>query len=223
VANKPLPPLTGHRGWVGAVEFSSDGRTLISGSQDTSCIAWDMTGEPNGIPRVASDLSASDMAGRWDLLRDRDAAKAYRAMWELVGAGDKCLAFLREQLRPVPTADARQVARWIAELDHAQYQTRERATAALTQVADQAESVLRAAQVRTTSAEVRQRLRRILETVSDVEPSADRLRDLRGVEVLERVGTPAARELLAALSKGAPDAVFTRQAAESLKRVKSHQ
>src|SRR5262249_6159023 len=124
-ANKALPPLAGHRGWVGAVEFSADGRTLGSGSQDTSCIAWDMTREPYGsAPPIASDLSASGMASRWDVLRDRDATKAYRAMWELVGAGDKCVAYLREQLRPVPTADARQIARWIGELDHAQYQTR---------------------------------------------------------------------------------------------------
>jgi hypothetical protein len=223
LANKPLPPLAGHRGWIGAVEFSPDGRTLVSGSQDTSCIAWDMAREPYGGPQIATNLSASGVASRWDMLRDRDATKAYRAMWELVGAGDKCVEFLREQLRPVPTADARQITRWIADLDHAQYQTRERATTALTQVADQAESPLRAALVRTTSAEVRQRIRRILETVSDAEPSPDRLRDLRGIEVLERLGTPPARELLAALGRGAPDAVITRLAAESFKRLDSRQ
>jgi hypothetical protein len=172
---------------------------------------------------VDNTLSASGVASRWDLLRDRDAAKAYRAMWELIGAGDKTVAFLREQLRPVPTADARQIARWIGELDHAQYQTRERATTALTQVADQAESSLRAALVRTTSAEVRQRIRRILEAVSDAEPSQDRLRDLRGIEVLERIGSPGARDLLAALGRGAPDAVFTRQAGESLRRLDARQ
>jgi hypothetical protein len=125
----------------------------------------------------------------------------------------------REQLRPVPIADARQIARWIGDLDHAHYQVREKATTSLLQVADQAESALRVALVRTTSAEVRQRIRRILDTVSDAEPSPDRLRELRGVEVLERIGSPAARELLAAVSKGAPDAVLTRQAIESLKRV----
>src|SRR4029077_14937785 len=50
-ANKALPSLAGHRGWVGAVEFAADGRTLVSGSQDTSCIAWDMTRESYGSPR----------------------------------------------------------------------------------------------------------------------------------------------------------------------------
>lgn len=221
VANKQLPPLTGHRGWVGAVEFSADGRVLVSGSQDTSCLAWDMTREPyvTSRPGAVNELSAAGLGSRWDLLRDRDATKAYRAMWELVGAGDKCVAFLREQLRPVPTADARQIMRWIADLDHAQYQRRERATTALTQVADQAESALRTALVRTTSAEVRQRIRRILETVSEGELSPDRLRDLRGIEVLDRIRSRSARELLAVLGGGAPDSVLTRQAAESLKRL----
>jgi hypothetical protein len=106
-------------------------------------------------------------------------------------------------------------------LDHAHYQTREKATTALTQVADQAESALRVALVRTTSAEVRQRIRRILDTVSDAEPSPDRLRDLRGIEVLERIGSPGARELLASLGRGAPDADLTRQATESLRRIDS--
>ena len=50
-ANKALPALIGHRGWVGAVEFSTDGRTLVSGSQDTSCIAWDMTRQPYATSR----------------------------------------------------------------------------------------------------------------------------------------------------------------------------
>jgi WD40 repeat protein len=226
-ANKALPPLTGHRGWVGAVEFSADGRTLVSGSQDTSCIAWDVSREPYASPRREQaptiDLTASAMATKWDALHGHDAEKPYRAMWEIIAGGDNSVAFLRDQLPPVPATDPRQIARWIADLDHANYQTRERATTALTQVADQAESALRVALARTTSAEVRQRIRRILEAVSEGEPTPDRLRNLRCVEILERIASPAARELLAALSRGAADAVLTRQAAESLKRLDNRQ
>jgi hypothetical protein len=48
----------------------------------------------------------------------------------------------------------------------------------------------------------------------------DRRRAIRACEVLEGIGTPAARELLAAWAKGTPGATLTREAAESLERLK---
>jgi hypothetical protein len=214
----PLPPLTGHLGWVGAVEFSTDGRTLISGSQDSSILAWDVTALARREGRAERRMSADEARKKWDELREPDAARAYRAMWDLVAAGDSAVEFLRGQLHPAVAVDPQQLARWIRDLDHPQYAARERATASLAQVADQAESALRAALVRTTSAEVRQRIRRILDTGSEVEPSPDRLREARAVEALELSASPAAGRFLTHLAEGAPEATLTRDAAASLKR-----
>ena len=52
-------------------------------------------------------------------------------------------------------------------------------------------------------------------------PITDReiLREVRAVEMLERVGTPEACKLLELLAKGAEDALLTREAQRSLRRL----
>ncbi|MFO0842599.1 MAG: hypothetical protein U0797_09420 [Gemmataceae bacterium] len=64
------------------------------------------------------------------------------------------------------------------------------------------------------SLEARKRLERLLAAVdADVHtPSPERIRALRAVELLERIGTPAARRALAELAGGAPGARLTREA-----------
>ena len=43
MAGKELPRLAGHRGMVGAVDGPADeGVDLITGSQDTTCLVWDV-------------------------------------------------------------------------------------------------------------------------------------------------------------------------------------
>ena len=46
--------------------------------------------------------------------------------------------------------------------------------------------------------------------------SAERLRLVRAIEVLERVGTPEAKELLRTIAQGAPGALPTWQAQNAL-------
>jgi WD40 repeat protein len=216
---QPLPPLSGHRGWMGAVEFSVDGRLLVTGSQDTTTIAWDLSTPARQPARPVKGLTEEGFRRLWNDLRDRDAGKAHRALWDLVAAGGPAVAALRGRLRAAEGVDAKQVAEWIAQLDHPQYLIRERATTALMQAADQAESALRAVLVRTASAEVRQRVRRILDGAIDANLAPDRLRELRAVEALERLADPAARQVLDDLSRGADGALLTREAQEAAKRL----
>ena len=66
--------------------------------------------------------------------------------------------------------------------------------------------------------------RRIQEVLAALETpgpfSADALRESRAVIALERIGTREARETLAVLAKGVPDARLTREAKAALERLR---
>ena len=50
-------------------------------------------------------------------------------------------------------------------------------------------------------------------------PPPEQLRPLRAVEALEQMGASAAREVLEALARGAPEAQITREAKATLARL----
>jgi WD40 repeat protein len=219
MTRQELPPFAGHGGWLGALEFSANGRILVTGSQDTTALVWDGR---EVVPRAAGSVvhrTAAELATLWESLGERDAAKAHGAIWSLVGAGDDAATFVGERLRPAAPVDTAAIARWINDLDDAQFPVRERATAALAGVADQAAEALRAELERTRSAEVRQRIRRIFDGAHDADLSPDRLRELRAIEVLEALATPTARERLQVLAGGAAGAFLTREAKAALTRL----
>ena len=71
----------------------------------------------------------------------------------------------------------------------------------------------------TTSTEARMRAQELLTALDRPGQTPELLRPLRAVEVLERVGTPEARDVLAGLAKGLPGARLTREARASLDRL----
>ena len=69
------------------------------------------------------------------------------------------------------------------------------------------------------SAEARRRVETILTGLKVGHLSPERLRELRALEVLERVNTADARHLLERLAKGEPAARMTREARAAMKRL----
>jgi hypothetical protein len=67
--------------------------------------------------------------------------------------------------------------------------------------------------------EKRQRLENLLKRLQDPLARPDRRRQWRALTVLEQAGTPAARRLLEALSRGAAGTWLTREAEASLLRL----
>jgi hypothetical protein len=68
--------------------------------------------------------------------------------------------------------------------------------------------------------EVRRRAQEFLDRFDPPNPSPDRLRQLRAVELLEGIATPAARDVLSKLAKGAAVAPLSREAAAALDRLR---
>jgi WD40 repeat protein len=195
-----------------AAALAPDGRSLVVLASE-GVEVWDLTGVGSGAP---ARLTAQEAEAFWRDLGSDDAALAHRAAWRLASAPASALPLLRDRLRPAAAPEPKQVARWVAELDHPDFPVRERASAALGRAGAAAEPALRqalAAEGARASVERRRRLERALREVLWSARA-----ELRAVEVLDLTGAPAARPLLEALAKGAPEAALTREAKRSLLR-----
>jgi hypothetical protein len=135
----------------------------------------------------------------------------------MTGDGPTTVAALKERLHPVRPVDAEKVARLLNDLESDQFALREQAARELEKLADAIRPALNRAVARPgISLDLRRRLETILASFAAI--SGERLRTLRAVEVLERLGNAEARELLKALAAGAPGALATTAAREALKR-----
>lgn len=195
--------------------FSRDGRRL-AGVDNATALIWDVSDIVGRPPQKRAKVSTKEMEDWCRSLLSTDAQAGYRAVWKLVAAGDDAVAVLKKQLRPAGT-DAKQIARWIADLDDDDFATREKAALELTKLGEAAAGQLESAVKSPRSPEQRRRLKRILAGLDGVSPA--RLGQVRSLMVLEQIGSPAAREVLRRLAKGPPDVFLTQQAQLALRRL----
>jgi hypothetical protein len=209
----------GSRGEFVHCAFSPEGRTVATGCADGTTLLWDLTGRWQQGPRGPGPLPPRVLDALWADLAGPDAARAYRSVWTLAGHPAQAIALLKERLRPATAPDPVRVARLLADLDNERFAMREAAAAGLRESGELVGSNLRRALEKSPSLEARRRIERLLAELEEPMPAPERLRCLRALEVLEAVGTPAARQLLTALSRGAPDGQLTSEAKASLRRL----
>ncbi len=221
--------INDHQGLVQSLAFSPDSRTLATGGSDGTVLLWDLAAPlPALPPRVGEGtgggpaaLAARDLQQTWSVLADADARRAYQAMLKLVAAPQSALPFLQRQLQPVPPQriEPSMIQQWIAQLDHDNFWKREEASRELEHAGKAARPALFKAREHTRSLEVRRRVEQVLEKIDRPDPAPDMVRPLRVLEVLERIGTREARQILAALAGGKPDAELTLEARAALDRL----
>jgi hypothetical protein len=215
VSGQEVAHFEGHTADVTSLAFSPDGTRLVSGLRDTAVLVWDMT----ALPRLPSlEVRAEELDGLWKDLAGTDTFKAHQAMWKLAATPEKAVPFLKEHVPPAPEVDAGQVRRWIADLDSEQFAVRTAAVKELEKLGDRAAPALREVLAGKPSAEVRKQAEELLAGQRLVR-SPEVLQRLRAVQVLERIGSPEARQFLEALARGAPAARETREAKASLDRL----
>jgi WD40 repeat protein len=209
--------LPGHTGTVEALAISRDGRILVSGSADTTTLVWDLLGSGSAT------LPGEQCEACWTALAEKDAAKAYRTMCQLIAAPSDALAVLRSHLKPVPVVEEARIAKLIANLDANEFAVREKATEELRKLGELAEPAMRKALASRPTLEMKRRLQDLLAEIEDGRwhLTPDRLRQLRAIEVLERIGTPEAQALLKALADGAAGAPLTQEARAAVQRLQA--
>jgi RNA polymerase sigma factor (sigma-70 family) len=206
VHKQPLPAYTG----VSSVAFSADGRRLATGMADTTALIWDLGPSHTGKERPLVD--------HWSALAGDDAAQAYQALGAFIDSPGTT-AFLKQHVQPAAKIDAKPILHWITDLDSDEFAVREKASRELQKYGDETGPVFRQVLAGDPSPEVRRRLRALLERPPSVAISGERLRQVRAITILDRIGSPEARKLLAALAEGAPEARLTREAKATLERL----
>jgi hypothetical protein len=218
-------PFSANPSHVYCVTFSPDGKTMASGGGDGVIHLWDFTAPGRDSQPASGAFTDEALEGLWRGLGGDDAGTAYTAIGTLAGSGDAAgVRWIKGKLKPAPgpakaATSPEQIARLIADLDDDDFEVREKASAALRMLDRVPEEAMRKALEGTKSAEVKQRLERLLDRLENTTIPAEELLAIRAVEVLERVGSAEAKDVLRGLAKGYESARLTREAQAALGRL----
>jgi RNA polymerase sigma factor (sigma-70 family) len=208
--------FVGHHGDVAALAFSADGSRLVSGSEDTTALVWEMSALGPQL-RLLAEPTPAQLELLWLELAGGDAAAASRAIGTLTAAPGQAVPFLAGKLRPVSPADAKEVARLVTDLDSDPFEVRRRAGTELERLGETAEPGLRRALAGELGPDAQRRVERLLDRLQAWPP--ERLRTVRSLEALERIGTPEARDVVARLARESTGTRTGTAAGEVLRRL----
>jgi hypothetical protein len=168
---------------------------------------------------VPQDLTEAELDEAWQAISAENPAAADRATSLLASGRNSTVAFLRRELSPATAADLSRVKQWIDELAHDDFRRRDEATRELRRLGQEIEPELRAALKSGPSPEAAARIDRLL---SEFQPNAEAARErpdreIMAVELLARIGSPNAIELLSELAAGPANESHTEAARAALR------
>jgi WD40 repeat protein len=206
------------RKFVRALYLLPDGRRAFTAFADGTGLILDLAPAADRPASKAPDEKT--LAAWWADLAGADARRAYAVAWRLREApAEAAVAFLRRHLRPAAAGDVKAIRKHIEDLDSDEFATREKAQQALAALGWAAVPEMSRALAKKPSLEPRRRLEKLLAEARRLPLSAEDLRGLRAVQVLEASPSATARRLLAELARGAAHAPLTAAAAAALGRV----
>jgi hypothetical protein len=164
-------------------------------------------------------LAPKELERLWTALASDNAIHARKALWKIVASPEGAVPFLAQQLRPIPAASEAEVAQLIADLDANRPPARRRAQERLELLSRHVEAALKKALAQPASLQQSRSLEPLVQALNPPYTSPERLRRLRAIEVLERISSPEARQLLWEIAKGAAGAPETEDAKAALQRL----
>jgi WD40 repeat protein len=194
----------------GPIALSPDGRRLAA-DDGTSILVYPL---PTPV-KVKSPLTDEKA---WQALTDADAVAGFAAILHFVSEPDAAVKWFAAKLSLPAERDKKQIAKLVEQLGDDDFDGRQKASAELAKIGPAARGELRAA-LKSDSPEVRRRAAVLLEKLTTTSP--ERLRILRAIEALERIGTPAAEGVLKGLIAGKVVADLKADVEAALARVRS--
>jgi RNA polymerase sigma factor (sigma-70 family) len=202
----------GHDNRSVTLTFGPGGR-LFAGNQDTTVLVWPMRTPP-------ADKSVS-LESAWTSLATWGSAESFKAEGRFRTVPAETVKVFAERIKPVQALDPKRIERLLADLGSDVFAVREAASTALVALDGQAVPHLEATLRTTASAEVRERVERILEQKRTVAISSDQLRQIRAVMVLELIGDGESKNLLKRWADGPAGALLTIEASAAVERLEA--
>jgi hypothetical protein len=211
-----LAHWAGHTEAVTCLAVAPDSSLAATGSNDGSVILWGLKEVVVPEPKP----SPLEVEKQWATLRgDDDEPEVHFAIRQFVAGKEETLALIRKEVPPVPADAQARVLKLMKDLDDDAFKTREAAETALIKLgAITVPNVQRALKGELPSVEVRRRMNRILEQLPVEALEREHQRQLRALQILERMNTAEARKLLQEIAGGAADAPLTLDAKATLDR-----
>ncbi|OAI48667.1 hypothetical protein AYO44_06805 [Planctomycetaceae bacterium SCGC AG-212-F19] len=215
-----LASFQGHRGGITALGFAHEDKVLASGSADTTVVLWDVAALHRNLAPAQTPLTAQALDAFWNDLATDGGKRVQLAIGALAGVPKQSEPLIKERLKLPQPVDPQRLRRRITDLDAELFAVREQATAELEKLAELAAPALETTLKGKPSLETRQRIETILGklTVAGT-PAPEVLRGLRAVEVLERIGSPEARQQLEAFARTEPPSRVSKNAQAALQRL----
>jgi len=218
-AGQALAEVKGERGGFHSIAFSPDGKTIFTGGSDTTVTLWDVEEILGQAKPPLGPLSPAELDELWKRLGDPDASEAAKTMRRLQRVPEPAVRLLRQRLQPIATVEAKRVEQLVAELEDERFEVRRRAADELSKLAELAEPFLRKRLEKKPPLDVQQRVQTLIDKSAGFITDPDKVRSIRAVELLERIGAAEAQDLLRELARGAREARLTIAARAALDRL----
>jgi RNA polymerase sigma factor (sigma-70 family) len=209
--------LRGHREAIANLAFTPDGK-LVTVSLDHTGLVWDVTLRAGKTPS-AKPLDAKEQQTLWETLGNAKTEPAFEALEKLAVHQKSAVALLRRHLRPARGVDDATLDRLLKDLDSKQFKVRRKASRELESYGETALAGVKRRLAQVQSLELRHRLEAFLKTADPDRPTAERLQEIRALQLLEELATPDALALLRDLARGTANARRTDEAAKAVERI----
>jgi WD40 repeat protein len=204
--------LPDEEGWYPEFAFSKDGERLVT-SHGRGALVWDLHPPESG----------DDSPMLWASLAGGNPERAYEAIAALAASPEEAVEFIRDRIGPVPVLTDEEMRALVGDLDSPDFSRREEIQGRIEEQGDRAVPALKGALDGSPTPEMEIRIRGVLDALRTpirVFPSV-RLRSIRVIQVLERIGTEEACAILREVAEGAPHALRTLEARAALRRLES--
>ncbi|MGH7172480.1 MAG: WD40 repeat domain-containing protein, partial [Gemmataceae bacterium] len=218
LTEREIRTLRPGRASVSALAFSPDGREVLAGMDNGTGLIWSITSSEENGRKPKGQMGEEELKRLWADLGGDDTARAYEAIGSLATNPNVTVPFLRRHLHPAKPADPNRVRQLIADLENSEFARREAANHALEALGGKVRPALRKALEGKPTLEQRKRLEALLAAPHTIR-QPELLRQVRGVQVLEMIGSEEARQVLRSVVNGAAQARLTEEARASLHRL----